>query len=88
MEQFFAPPFVPKTLDELSGRLEVSPILTSHYEIGPFKISLWPQQHPGGSLGVRIGDLVAYTTDKAIREDELEHVRDVAYLVHEVWLNR
>ena len=40
----------------------------------------------GGSIGIRIGDTLAYVTDTVIDPATVEFVRGVKLLLHEVWL--
>jgi ribonuclease BN (tRNA processing enzyme) len=49
------------------------------------RISMYPQVHPGGSVSIRIGDWICYSTDLAPDTGELVAARGVKCLIHEVW---
>jgi ribonuclease Z len=43
------------------------------------------QEHPGGSLGYRVNDLIAFVTDSAYDPAVAAFARGVRVLVHEAW---
>jgi ribonuclease BN (tRNA processing enzyme) len=43
------------------------------------------QQHPGGSVAIRIGDHVCYATDLSLSTKTLPLARGVRCLIHEAW---
>jgi ribonuclease BN (tRNA processing enzyme) len=49
-------------------------------------VQLHGQNHPGGSVGVRIGDGIAYVTDTPVEQTTQTFVQGVKLLLHEVWL--
>lgn len=57
------------------------------------RLTYWPQQHPGGSLGYRVdwanGSSLAFVTDTTARDDAdyVRHIQDVHLLVHECNFN-
>lgn len=86
LEGLFQPPFFSKRLREFPGNVELIPLKTLTLQLGPATVSFRPQKHPGGSIGIRIGDTLAYLTDTAADEDSIVFVRGVNFLLHEVWL--
>jgi ribonuclease BN (tRNA processing enzyme) len=64
----------------------VVPIKNEFLKIGNVSIQLRGQNHPGGSVGVRIGDGIAYVTDTPVEETTQRFVQGVKLLLHEVWL--
>jgi ribonuclease BN (tRNA processing enzyme) len=49
-------------------------------------VELRRQQHPGGSVGVRLGDQLAYVTDTAADSATVDFCRGVNWLLHETWI--
>jgi ribonuclease BN (tRNA processing enzyme) len=70
---------IPVELCSYSSAEELSALLGT-------PVSLRRQQHPGGSVGLRLGDL-AYVTDTTADDATVELVRDCRLLLHEVWLS-
>lgn len=87
LDRLLAPPLFPVPLHRWPIAVEVAPYAASRLEIGPFELSLRPQKHPGGSVGVRLGDRLAYVTDTAMDLATVDFVRGVGTLLHEVWLD-
>lgn len=81
-----APPLFPITLDRWPMPVEVVPFGGPALEIGPFRLRVRAQRHPGGSAGVRIDDRLAYVTDTVVDPETARFVRGVGTLLHEVWL--
>lgn len=86
LARLVAPPLFPATLDTLPLPVEVIAYGEERLEIGEHVLRLRRQPHPGGSVGVRLDDRLAYTTDTAIDPGTVELVRGVGTLLHEVWL--
>jgi ribonuclease BN (tRNA processing enzyme) len=86
IEQLLSPPLFPIRLADFPLAVEVRPYSGEPLEIGGLRLRLRRQTHPGGSVGVRIGDALAYVTDSVVDEDTVGFVRGVGLLLHEVWL--
>lgn len=95
-------PFMPLNPEEAIGRLfspplnsfelkdanmKISPMNKSSFTIAGHRITVWPQQHPGGSVGFRIDDEVAYMSDTVVMMENVGQVAGVKLLLHELWLN-
>ncbi|KPJ60818.1 MAG: hypothetical protein AMJ46_04990 [Latescibacteria bacterium DG_63] len=80
------PPLFPLTIEEFPTQVEVIPVEKESFSIGPHKVQVRSQIHPGGSIGVRLDDEFAYITDTAVRQETTELVEGVSLLLHEVWL--
>jgi ribonuclease BN (tRNA processing enzyme) len=55
------------------------------FEIDGIPIAVSLQDHPGGSVTLRIGDAVCYATDLAALTEGLPLAEGVDYLIHEAW---
>ena len=80
------PPLYSLTLDTLPMPFEVIPMTKPNITVGEVNIMIWAQKHPGGSIGIRIGDDLAYVTDTIVDFDNVEKIRNVHLLMHEVWM--
>jgi len=80
------PPLFPRRFEDFPARVEVVPIKSGFLKIGDMSIQLQGQNHPGGSVGVRIGDAIAYVTDTPVAQTTQTFVQGVNLLLHEVWL--
>lgn len=81
-----APPLFPITLDRWPMPVEVVPYGGPELEIGPFRLRVRAQRHPGGSAGLRLDDRLAYVTDTVVDPETARFARGVGTLLHEVWL--
>lgn len=71
---------------DLSDFAHVAELSIGENRVGPFSLEARVQPfHPGGSVGLRVGDDLAYCTDTAPDPDSASFVRGVAALVHEAW---
>jgi len=86
LERLMSPPLFPASFRSFPGRFEVIRACET-LEIGELTLRLWPQRHPGGSVGIRLGDEIAYVTDTAVDLDNAEKVAGVDLLLHELWSN-
>lgn len=84
--RLLAPPLFPAPLACFPLPVEVVPYREERLAIGPLSLLLRAQRHPGGSVGVRIGDALAYVTDTVLDAETEPFVRGVSLLLHEVWL--
>jgi ribonuclease BN (tRNA processing enzyme) len=80
------PPLFPRRFEDFPTRVEVVPIKSGFLKIRSLSIQFQGQNHPGGSVGVRIGDAIAYVTDTPVAQTTQAFVQGVRLLLHEVWL--
>jgi ribonuclease BN (tRNA processing enzyme) len=80
------PPLFPRRFRDFPTPVEVLPIKSESLQIGNLSIQFHGQNHPGGSVGIRIGDGIAYVTDTPVEQPTQTFVRGVKLLLHEVWL--
>lgn len=86
IDRLIGPPLFPIPISGFPSRVEVIPLDgPGVHQIGAFPVRLRRQSHPGGSAGVRIGDLLAYTTDTAADDATADFARGVGLLLHEAW---
>ncbi|MEO7793196.1 MAG: MBL fold metallo-hydrolase [Thermoanaerobaculia bacterium] len=86
LRSLLSPPLFPLPIERWPMPVEVVPFSGAELAIGGLRLLLRRQKHPGGSVGVRIGDELAYVTDSVIDPATIEFVRGVKLLLHEVWL--
>ncbi|UCF77938.1 MAG: ribonuclease Z [Candidatus Eiseniibacteriota bacterium] len=84
--KLLSPPLFPLTIDCFPSRVQLTPIEKESLSIGPHRLEVRSQTHPGGSIGMRLDDSFAYITDTAVRPETTELVQGVSLLLHEVWL--
>jgi ribonuclease BN (tRNA processing enzyme) len=87
IDRLLSPPLFPVTMDRWSMPIEVVPYSATELAIGSLELRLRSQRHPGGSVGVRIGDRLAYVTDTVMDPATVAFVSGVELLLHEVWLS-
>lgn len=87
LDRLLGPPLFPAPLTRWPMAVEVIPFAGSEFEIGPLRIRARAQKHPGGSVGLRLGDELAYITDTILDLKTIPFVRGVGTLLHEVWLS-
>lgn len=80
------PPLFPIPLPEYPMPVELVRLTGDPVVIGGIPVRFRPQQHPGGSAGVRLGDALAYVTDTVADDATAEFAAGVDLLLHEVWL--
>ncbi len=85
LDRFLHPPLFSATYRSFPGPLEIIPVREESLGISDLEIRVWPQEHPGGSIGIRIGDEIAYVTDTVVDPENARHMRGVKLLVHELW---
>ena len=97
-----APPFAEATPDEALSRLlnapfsvplaafplkvKLVPVNESPLSVGGLDLSFRGQTHMYGSMGIRIGDDIAYVTDTIADDGTIDLARNVRLLMHEVYL--
>lgn len=79
------PPLCGVPLEDFPMPLEIVELREGRAEIAGLEVRLRRQEHPGGSMGVRLGDALAYATDTAADPATIEFARGVDLLMHEVW---
>jgi ribonuclease BN (tRNA processing enzyme) len=85
LHSLLSPPFFSLPLDQFPMGVRVVPITGEQFAIGRSVVSVRRQIHPGGSIGVRLGDLV-FMTDTAVDGSAVSFMRRAKLLLHEVWL--
>lgn len=97
-----APPFAKATPAEALDRLlnvpfgapleaypfkaELVPVNTIAMSVNGLDMSFRGQRHWRGSMGIRIGDDIAYVTDTVADDGTIDLARNVKLLMHEVWM--
>jgi ribonuclease BN (tRNA processing enzyme) len=87
LDRLIGPPLFPAAFHRWPMPVEVVPYAGSELAIGGLELRLRAQKHPGGSVGVRVGDFLAYVTDTVLDLATVALVRGVGTLLHEVWLD-
>jgi ribonuclease BN (tRNA processing enzyme) len=87
LDRLLTPPLFPLTVDRWAMPTEIRPYGPSGPDLGGLAVRVRSQRHPGGSVGVRIGDTIAYVTDTVMDPATAELARGVDLLLHEVWLS-
>ena len=80
------PPLFPVKTENFPAKVEVIPVREPEISIGKLRVQVWSQPHPGGSVGMRLGDELAYLTDTSVEQAHIEKIRGVRLLLHELWL--
>ncbi|WP_165847690.1 MBL fold metallo-hydrolase [Ammonifex thiophilus] len=84
LEKLLSPPLYPMRLWDLP--LEVSEVIDPEKEIAGLRFRFRRQKHPGGSVGMRVEDVLAYITDTVADPATADFVKGVRFLMHETWL--
>jgi len=79
------PPLFPVSLPELPMRVEVERIVGESFVLDGLEVRVRPQEHPGGSIGIRLGDALTYVTDTVPDTATAELAAGTDLLLHEVW---
>lgn len=87
LQNLLQPPYFPVTLPNYPAPVTVVPYATETLRIGPVSVRLRRQKHDGGSVGMRFGNDLAYTTDTVIDDGTSDFVRGARLLLHELWLD-
>ena len=85
LDRLVSPPLFPKRLGDLGFPLEIETYAGDSLELAGRTAHVRRQDHGGGSVGVRWGQL-AYCTDSRIDEGSRPFVEGVDLLLHEVWV--
>lgn len=86
LDRLISPPLFPVGFARWPLAVEIVPYSGTRLEIGELTLALRAQKHPGGSVGVRIDDRLAYVTDTVMDRATATFVEGVGTLLHEVWL--
>jgi ribonuclease BN (tRNA processing enzyme) len=86
LDRLLHPPLFTLTLQEFPSPVELVAVSEGEFEIDGLPLRVRGQDHPGGSIGIRIGDEIAYVTDTGVEKRTADFVRGVGLLLHEVWL--
>lgn len=84
LQRLISPPLFPVALADFPHPIEVVPY-RSDFEVDGLPVRVRRQRHPGGSVGLRFGNQLAYVTDTAAEDAIADFVRDTDLLVQEVW---
>jgi ribonuclease BN (tRNA processing enzyme) len=79
------PPWFPRRLLN-SPSVEVVALTGKEWNLDRMLVRMRRQVHPGGSVGIRLGDRLAYCVDAAIDPGAMEFLEGVEVLLHEVWM--
>lgn len=88
LERLVSPPLFPRRLHDMGLPLEVVPYAGTELAVGGRRLALRRQRHPGGSVGIRVDDALAYVTDTEPDPGTVELVSGVETLLHETWSTR
>ncbi len=85
LERLLSPPLFSSSLSRFPGPVEIVAVREEEFEADGARIRVWRQNHPGGSIGVRVGNDLAYMTDTTVGPDSPAGAAGVSLLIHEVW---
>jgi ribonuclease BN (tRNA processing enzyme) len=80
------PPFYPRTLSDFPMPLTMIACAPGEQVVCGVPVRVRAQEHPGGSLGFRVGDEFAFVTDAVFQPSVVDFVRGVQVLAHEAWV--
>ncbi len=81
----FGGPFFPMAFRDLLPDISLEAMRPGEAQVEGHRISVRQQVHPGGSLGYRVDDMLAFITDTAYDPAEADFARGVQVLIHEAW---
>jgi ribonuclease Z len=84
-DQLLGGPFFPLAFHDLLPEISLETMRSGETRVEGVRISARQQQHPGGSLGYRVGDMLAFITDAAPDPGTAGFASHVRVLVHEAW---
>lgn len=85
LERLLSPPLFPSPLSRFPGPVEVIAVREEEFEAGGLAVRVWRQNHPGGSIGMRLANHLAYLTDTSVDPEALAGAAGVGLLIHELW---
>ncbi len=80
------PPLFSLPLGQFPGGVELRPVPQDGFSIGGMAITVMPQRHPGGSIGIRVNDAVAYCTDAFLGERHEQFAKGVRLALFDAML--
>ncbi|MCS6954362.1 MAG: MBL fold metallo-hydrolase [Bryobacterales bacterium] len=83
LDRLLAPPLFPSSWRSFGVAIEA--LREERSRVAAWEAHLWRQAHPGGSVGMRLGDDLAYLTDTVADPSLASRLRGVRLLLHEVW---
>lgn len=84
-EQLTSPPLSSQHYSAFAFALELLELGPEGCEIDGVPIAVSPQAHPGGSVSLRLANVLCYATDLAASTQELPLAQGVELLIHEAW---
>jgi ribonuclease BN (tRNA processing enzyme) len=86
VERLLGPPFLAGTSERLRSWLPDVRELEATQSIGPFEVATRVQpQHPGSSVAIRVGNMLALCTDTAYDPENVPFASGVRVLLHEAF---
>jgi ribonuclease BN (tRNA processing enzyme) len=85
IQKLLRPPFFSLSLEQFPMGVRVVPITKLQFQVAELSVSVRVQTHPGGSIGIRLGEVV-FMTDTIVDENAIPFTRAAELLLHEVWL--
>jgi ribonuclease BN (tRNA processing enzyme) len=86
LQGLLGPPFLSLSLSDFPSPVDIIPISRENMLLGAAPVCMRRQKHPGGSVGIRIKDSVAYVTDTIVDDETVTLALDTQFLIHEVWM--
>jgi ribonuclease BN (tRNA processing enzyme) len=86
LDALIAPPFFPRTFPEFPMPVRLVAAEPGISRVDGLEIRIRRQEHPGGSLGYRVGDHFTLITDSAFSPHAAEFAAGCRLLVHEAWV--
>jgi ribonuclease BN (tRNA processing enzyme) len=84
--QLISPPISSMNFVDYPFDINIYDIYKPNIIIGSLDITVWPQTHPGGSIGIMLNQDIAFVTDTAIDRSTVHNYSNARVLLHEVWL--
>jgi ribonuclease BN (tRNA processing enzyme) len=85
LDRLVGPPFFPHGLAAFPMPVTVAALALGSASVGDLALEVRAQAHPGGSLGFRLGDRLAFLTDTPYDPAAADFAAGVEVLVHEAW---
>ncbi|HVS14245.1 MAG TPA: MBL fold metallo-hydrolase [Thermoanaerobaculia bacterium] len=86
LSRLIGPPLFPLALDAFPVEVTVEPY-RGDLELDGLAVRTRRQSHPGASVGLRLGDRLAYVTDTIADPETARFAEGVSWLLHEVWVD-
>lgn len=72
---------------EFPMTIRIVPVTQERFSVGQVPVRALRQEHPGGSVTYRFGDLLVFATDTGVNPKTFSFSTGVDLLVHEVWFD-